>query len=555
MTELDGADVPFYTVRQIMLDAVTARTGRLSTTAVHSLQRIPDSPELLLAVLDSSDNASAAAAALRERGLPCEPVPDADGSLADGVRLLIDSGPRRAVPPRRPEPTAVGPHANAKQQQCAVDGCAAVHDSGTAAGPWHVLRHGLSGWLCPLHGTPVRSGSHSNRPDRSCSCGYDFAANSPRARTAAFLAHLVAVTPAAVVLARPARLELDPGVAELIDAADAPNTNRAYESRWRSFVEYCAGLHVEVPVNPLSGLTEMRREDRIVLFSNFAAALLNGTAAASGRPLKAATVGQYLETVRARLIAANPTINPDEFDPATKAIAGRRRLVAKNPHADEAELALIRIRRAPVYTTAQEKAALAGLDRATLVGALDAAVITMLDNLGSRESEVANLAVPDIEFAHGQGMKVTIRASKTDPKAIGRTVFVPYRRDEELCAVLAVQHWMRMRAAAGQPSGTGPLFLPVDRHGNLGLAAAGRRTDSGRIADDYPEKAMARAFAHIGVEVTGHSGRRSYITRQVRAGVELRLICQHTGHRYGSREFEAYVEAARDFAGAAPALE
>ena len=64
MTELDGiAEVPFYTVRQIMLDAVTARTGRLSTTAVHSLQRLPDAPELLLAVLDSPDNAAAAAAA------------------------------------------------------------------------------------------------------------------------------------------------------------------------------------------------------------------------------------------------------------------------------------------------------------------------------------------------------------------------------------------------------------------------------------------------------------------------------------------------------------
>lgn len=92
-------------------------------------------------------------------------------------------------------------------------------------------------------------------------------------------------------------------------------------------------------------------------------------------------------------------------------------------------------------------------------------------------------------------------------------MFVPYRRDEELCAGLAVQHWLRPRAAAGQPSGTGPLFLPVDRHGNLGPAAADRRTDSGRIADGYPENAMARAFARIGVEVTGHFGRRSYITR------------------------------------------
>lgn len=63
------------------------------------------------------------------------------------------------------------------------------------------------------------------------------------------------------------------------------------------------------------------------------------------------------------------------------------------------------------------------------------------------------------------------------------------------------------------PSRSGPLFLPIDRHGNLGLNAAGRRTETGRIADDYPEKAMARAFARIGVEVTGHSGHRSYITR------------------------------------------
>jgi hypothetical protein len=28
----------------------------------------------------------------------------------------------------------------------------------------------------------------------------------------------------------------------------------------------------------------------------------------------------------------------------------------------------------------------------------------MLDNLGSRESEAANLAVADLEFVHGQGI-------------------------------------------------------------------------------------------------------------------------------------------------------
>lgn len=557
MTGLDR-EVPFTTVRRLLTDAVTARTGRIGSAFLHRLERLPGRAGQFRAVLDGADSAAAAAAAVREHGWICEPNgPSGDGQA---VGLLIDTNPtRRPVPGHLPAAAAVAePAAGGERTPCAVDGCTAVHTPGAIAGPWHVLRHGLTGWLCPAHGAPVREGAHRNLPHRTCSCGFDFAAVPPRSRTAAFLAHLAQAAPTdAVVLAGPGRLELDPAAVVLIDAADAPNTVRAYESRWAAFVEYCAGLHVTETVNPWSGLAELDRVGRTMLFGNFATALLSGAAAPSGRPLKASTVKQYLDTVRARLIAANPAVGPEEFIPATKAVAGRRRLIAADPSAAAEELELIRIRRAPIYTSVQMKTALAGLDRATLRGALDAAVITLLDNLGSRESEVAALAVPDLEVVHGQGMKVVIRQSKTDPKAFGRTVFVPYRRDADLCAVLAVQHWQRLRAAAGQPRDTGPLLLPVDRHGHLGLAAAGRRTETGRIADDYPIKALQRAFAAAeGLpEVTGHSPRRAYVTRQIRAGVELRKICEHTGHRYGSKDFEAYVEAARSFADAAPALE
>jgi len=74
---------------------------------------------------------------------------------------------------------------------------------------------------------------------------------------------------------------------------------------------------------------------------------------------------------------------------------------------------------------------------------------------------------------------------------------VPYGRDSTTCPVLAVQAWQR--DLAERDITEGPLFQPVDRHGNIGTYAAGRRTASGAIAASYPGKVLYRTAAAAGL--------------------------------------------------------
>jgi hypothetical protein len=69
----------------------------------------------------------------------------------------------------------------------------------------------------------------------------------------------------------------------------------------------------------------------------------------------------------------------------------------------------------------------------------------------------------------------------------------PYGRDSTTCPVLAIQAWQRDLAAHGITEG--PVFQPVDRHGNIGARAAVRRTASGAIAASYPGKVLYRTAA------------------------------------------------------------
>ncbi len=77
----------------------------------------------------------------------------------------------------------------------------------------------------------------------------------------------------------------------------------------------------------------------------------------------------------------------------------------------------------------------------------------------------------------------------------------------------------------------------------MGTAAAGRRTATGQIADQYPAKVLKAAARKAGIpdaeRVTGRSPRRSYITTQIRAGVDPGVVARHTGRPAGSWAFPA----------------
>ncbi|MFD7341894.1 hypothetical protein ACFV98_38895 [Streptomyces violascens] len=128
------------------------------------------------------------------------------------------------------------------------------------------------------------------------------------------------------------------------------------------------------------------------------------------------------------------------------------------------------------------------LDRTTVRGKRDAAVLLLDWWMAGRASEPARLNLHDITFtvvkvtdpATGQktqrpALIVKIRRSKADQQARGQEVRILAPDDQELCPLFALREWMDVLADDGQLT-PGPLLRRIDRHGNIGAKAAGRHT-------------------------------------------------------------------------------
>lgn len=77
-----------------------------------------------------------------------------------------------------------------------------------------------------------------------------------------------------------------------------------------------------------------------------------------------------------------------------------------------------------------------------------------------RRSELAALDVADVEFVV-KGMLLTIRRSKTDQEAPGRTIAVPFGRTRH-CPAAALKEWLKLVERR-----EGPIFVYTNKHGNL----------------------------------------------------------------------------------------
>lgn len=128
------------------------------------------------------------------------------------------------------------------------------------------------------------------------------------------------------------------------------------------------------------------------------------------------------------------------------------------------------------------------LDRTTVRGKRDAAVLLVDWWMAGRASEPARLNLHDIHFTvvkvtdpatkkktQRPALIVKIRRSKADQQARGQEVRILAPDDQELCPLFALREWMDVLADDGQLT-PGPLLRRIDRHGTIGAKAAGRQT-------------------------------------------------------------------------------
>jgi integrase len=119
--------------------------------------------------------------------------------------------------------------------------------------------------------------------------------------------------------------------------------------------------------------------------------------------------------------------------------------------------------------TAERLLAMAANTGAGLKGLRDRALLLLGFAGAFRRSELVALDVSDIEETP-DGMKVTIRPSKTDQEGAGQVVAIPFGKIA--CPISALKEWT---AAAGIQSGA--IFRSVNRHGRPRYRRAAEQRD------------------------------------------------------------------------------
>lgn len=285
-------------------------------------------------------------------------------------------------------------------------------------------------------------------------------------------------------------------------ASRADATRRAYQSDARLFTQFCNRLGV----------------DALPATSGAVASFLVYEAE---RGTKASTIGRRCAAIRyAHRLAKLPDPTDDEDVRSTlKGIRNRIGTAANGKAPATAEVVTRMLVHVP----------------AGLAGLRDRAILTLGFAGAFRRSELVALNVEDLRD-DPEGLRVTIRRSKTDQEGAGQEIAVPHGR--HLRPVEAVQEWLAAAAIT-----TGPVFRPVSR--------SGRVRGEERLTDRSVAEIVKRYAIAAGLkpgEFSGHSLRAGFVTTAAERGAEMTRIMETTRHR-DVRTVTGYVRRANLFRG------
>ena len=200
---------------------------------------------------------------------------------------------------------------------------------------------------------------------------------------------------------------------------------------------------------------------------------------------------------------------------------GLRRIVGTAPRRQARPLGVAEIRQI-----------LGAIDRDTAKGARDAAIILLGFASALRPSELAGLALADVETKPG-GLLLTIRRSKTDQYAEGQIVAVAHGHHAHTDPVAALDAWLAFRGSA-----PGELFTSM-RHRMVTLEPLSGDAFARML------RTRARAAGLAAERITAHSLRAGHATTAAVAGVGLDRIAAQTRHRRLSTMVERYIRPAQ----------
>ena len=138
---------------------------------------------------------------------------------------------------------------------------------------------------------------------------------------------------------------------------------------------------------------------------------------------------------------------------------------------------------------------------------------------GFRRTELISIDYEDLEFV-AEGVKITVRKSKTDQYGEGMIKGLPYFTNEIYCPVKHLKKWLEISKI-----NTGPIFTRFSK----GLSLTDKRLTDQSVALLIKEYLKA-----AGIEDTnfsGHSLRSGFATVAADSGADERSIMAMTGHK------------------------
>ncbi|UOM37088.1 tyrosine-type recombinase/integrase [Acuticoccus sp. I52.16.1] len=288
-----------------------------------------------------------------------------------------------------------------------------------------------------------------------------------------------------------------------VEAASSANTRRAYAADWKHFTGWCRrqGLDVLPPDPQTVGL--------------YITACASGTVSGDKKPNAVTTIERRLSALSWHYAQQGQPLDRKDRHIAT-VMAGVR-----NKHSSPA-------RQKEAILPEDLIAMLETLDRGTLRGLRDRAMLLLGFAGGLRRSEIVGLDVGRDQTDDGRGwieildkgLIVTLRG-----KTGWREVEIGRGSAETTCPVAAIETWLRLGRIAH-----GPLFRRVTGRGKL-LA-------SDRLNDQEVARVVKRAALAAGIRGDLSEGERAqkFAGHSLRAGlassaeVEERYVQKHLGH-------------------------
>jgi len=138
---------------------------------------------------------------------------------------------------------------------------------------------------------------------------------------------------------------------------------------------------------------------------------------------------------------------------------------------------------------------------------------------GFRRTELISINHEDLEFVP-EGLKITIRRSKTDQFGEGMNKGLPYFKNKNYCPVVNLKKWLEISKIK-----SGPIF----RRFSKGLSLTEKR-----LTDQSVVLLMKEYLNLAGIEnknFAGHSLRSGFATVAAESGADERSIMAMTGHK------------------------